>query len=137
MPRTIAEIDKLFAAGAETVTPTRAEWEAIQEVSKGYSANHLDVSRARREMERMTRISKPVWRACNVVAVQMRHEMSYAYRSGQVPAARIFDWEMRLSHSMDVSRLDLPETHPERMVDWGARMDHVVAFATTRERTSC
>ena len=48
MPSTIAEVDKLFAAGAECVTLPRAEWEAIQEVSKGYQANHLEVSRARR-----------------------------------------------------------------------------------------
>jgi hypothetical protein len=118
MPSTIAEVDELFAAGAETVTLTRAEWEAIQEISKGYSANHPDVSRARREMERVKRISKPVWRACKVVAAQMRDEMSYAYRSGQVPAGRLFDWEMRLRHSMDVSWSDLPENHPKRMVDW-------------------
>jgi hypothetical protein len=118
MPSTIAEVDKLFAAGAETVTLTRAEWEAIQDILKGYSANHLDVSHARREMERVKRISKPVWRACKVVAAQMRQEMSYAYRSGQVPAGRLFDWEMRLRHSMDVSWSDLPATHPKRMVDW-------------------
>ena len=33
MPSTIAEVDKLFAIGAESVTPTRAEWEAIQEIA--------------------------------------------------------------------------------------------------------
>ena len=31
---------------------------------------------------------------------------------------RLFDWEMRLRHSMDVSWSDLPLTHPKRMVDW-------------------
>jgi hypothetical protein len=118
MPSTIAEVDKLFAEGVESVTLTRAEWEAIQAISKGYSANHLEVSRARREMERVKRISKPVWRACKVVAAQMRDEMSYAYRSGQVPAGRLFDWEMRLRHSMDVSWSDLPQNHPKRMADW-------------------
>jgi hypothetical protein len=118
MPSTIAEIDKLFAAGAEWVTMTRAEWEAIQEISKGYFANHVEVSQAKREMDRVKRISKPVWRACKVVAAQMRQEMSYAYRSGQVPAGRIFDWEMRIRHSMDVSWSDLPENHPKRMSDW-------------------
>ena len=35
MPSTIAEVDKLFAAGAESVSLTRAEWEAIQTISKG------------------------------------------------------------------------------------------------------
>jgi hypothetical protein len=31
MPSTIAEVDKLFAAGAESVTLTRAEWDAAQD----------------------------------------------------------------------------------------------------------
>jgi hypothetical protein len=118
MPSTIADVDKLFAAGAESVTLTRAEWEAIQEVQKGYRAKATEVSSAKREVERITRISKPVWRACKVVAAQMRDEMSYAYRSKQVPAGRIFDWEMRLRHSMDVGWSDLPATHPRRMADW-------------------
>jgi hypothetical protein len=118
MPSTIAEVNKLFAAGAESVTLARAEWEAIHETSKGYHANGTEVSSAKREVARIARISKPVWRACKVVASQMRHEMSYAYRSGQVPAGRIFDWEMRLRHSMDVSWSDSPENHPKRMVDW-------------------
>jgi hypothetical protein len=54
MPSTIAEVDKLFAAGAESVTLTRAEWEAICEISDQYSANGLEVSRAKREMERVS-----------------------------------------------------------------------------------
>lgn len=29
MPSTIAEVEKLFTAGAESVTLSRAEWEAI------------------------------------------------------------------------------------------------------------
>lgn len=78
----------------------------------------VEVSQAKREVDRVKRISKPAWRACNVVAAQMRREMSYAYSSGQVPAGRIFDWEMRLRHSMDVSWSDLPANHPKRMVDW-------------------
>lgn len=118
MPSTIAEVDKLFAGGAESVTLTRAEWEAIQELSKSYHGNGTEVSRAKREVERIMRISKPVWRACKAVAAQMRQEMSYAYRTRQVPAGRIFDWEMRLRHSMDVSWADLPANHPKRMVDW-------------------
>jgi hypothetical protein len=50
------------------------------------------VSRAQREVECVKRISRPVWRACKAVAAQMRREMSYAYRSGQVPADRLLDW---------------------------------------------
>ena len=58
MPSTIAEIDRLFAAGAESVTLTRDDWCAIQELSKGYFANGLEVGRAQREMERVKRISR-------------------------------------------------------------------------------
>jgi hypothetical protein len=90
----------------------------MQAISKGYQASRTEVHQAQREMERVKRISKPVWRACKVVAAQMRNEMSYAYRSGHVPAGRIFDWEMRLRHSMDVGWSDLPQNHPKRMADW-------------------
>jgi hypothetical protein len=48
----------------------------------------------------------------------MRRAMSYAYISKQVPAGRIFDWEMRLRHSTDLSWHDLPANHPKRRVDW-------------------
>jgi hypothetical protein len=34
---------QLFAAGAESVMLSRAEWEAIQEISEGYFANRLEV----------------------------------------------------------------------------------------------
>jgi hypothetical protein len=118
MLSTIAEVDTLFAAGADAVTLTRAEWEEMQEVSKGYHANGTQVAHAKREVERIARISKPVWRACKVVAAQMRDEMSYAYRLGLVPTGRLFHWEMRLRHSMDVTWSDLSENHPKRMVDW-------------------
>ena len=54
MPTTIAEVDKHFAAGSETITLTRAEWEAIQEISKGYFANGIEVGQAKGEMERVS-----------------------------------------------------------------------------------
>lgn len=63
MPSTIADVDKHFATGAETVTLTRAEWEGIQEISKGYFANGIEAGQAKREMERVKRISRPMWRA--------------------------------------------------------------------------
>ena len=67
MPSTIAEVDNLFAEGAESVTLMRAEWQAIHEVSKGYFANRVEVSQASREVDRVQRISRPVWRACKAV----------------------------------------------------------------------
>ena len=117
MPSTIAEVDKLFAAGAESVTLTRAEWDGMQEVSKGYFANALQVSNAKRQMERVKRISRPVWRACKVVAMQMRSAMEgrHTAKPPVIALVRVRDWEMRLRHSMDVSWQDLPTDHPKRM----------------------
>jgi hypothetical protein len=120
VPSTIAEVGKLFVAGAESVTLTRAEWEGIREVSKGYHANCTEVSKAKREMERVKRISRPVWRACKVVAAQMRSAMEgrHMAKPPVIALVRVRDWEMRLRHSMDVSWSDLPMDHPKRMVDW-------------------
>ena len=120
VPSTIAEVDKLFAAGAESVTLTCAEWSSIQEIAKTYAANGLEVSRAQREVERVKRISRPVWRACKSVAAQMRRAMEgrHLAKPPVVALSRVQDWEMRLRHSMDVSWSDLPANHPKRMVDW-------------------
>jgi hypothetical protein len=120
MPSTIAEVNKLFAAGAESVTLTHADWNAIQEVSKGYFANGLEVGRAQREAERIKRISRPVWRACKVVAARMRSAMEGRHMAKPPVIALVWvrDWEMRLRHSMDVAWADLPANHPKRMVDW-------------------
>ena len=120
MPSTISEVDKLFATGEESVTLTRAEWEAIQEVSKGYFANGREVGRAQRESERVKRISRPVWRACKIVAMRMRSAMvgRHMAKPPVIALVRVRNWEMRLRHSMDVSWQDLPANHPKRMVDW-------------------
>jgi hypothetical protein len=79
MPFTIAEIKKLSEDGAESVTLTRAEWEALWEVARGYCANALEVGRAQREMERVQRISRPVWVACRVVSGQIRRALAGTY----------------------------------------------------------
>jgi hypothetical protein len=120
MPSTIAEVNKLFAAGAELVMLSRDDWNAIQEVSKGYFANGLEVGRAQREIERIKRISRPVWRACKAVAMQMRSaiEGRHIAKPPVVALTRVRNWEMRLRHSMDVSWQDLPANHPKRTVDW-------------------
>jgi hypothetical protein len=48
MSPTIAEVDKLFAVSAQAVTLTRAEWEAIQEVSKRSLRSSCDAGLWRR-----------------------------------------------------------------------------------------
>ena len=90
----------------------------MQSVSKAYIANGTDVVGTRREIERVKRISRPVWRACKVVTEQMRAAMSASAVSGFVRVQKVQDWEMRLRHSMDVSWADLLANHPKWMVDW-------------------
>ena len=99
---TIKEVDDYFASGAETVTLTRAEWSSIQEVSRGYFANGIEVSRAKAEAERVKRIARPLWRACKLVSRQTRACACSASRS------RVMDWEMRLRHATTVEWRDLP-----------------------------
>jgi hypothetical protein len=62
VPSTIAEVGKLFAAGAGSVTLTRAEWEAKQTVSKGYEANRTEVYNVQREAERQAHLEARVAR---------------------------------------------------------------------------
>jgi hypothetical protein len=120
MPSTIASVNALFADGAESVTLTRDDWMAIREVVRTYCANGAEVGTARREAERVKRVSRPVWRACIGVAASMRKAMEgrHLARPPVVALARVETWEMRLRHSMDVSWQDLPPGHPKRMVDW-------------------
>jgi hypothetical protein len=59
-----------------------------------------------------------VWRACKIVATQMRRASEYAAsRHAHVALSKVRDWEMRLRPSMDVSWSDLPADHPKQMVD--------------------
>jgi hypothetical protein len=120
MPSTIAAVNKLFADGAESVTLTRDDWSAICEVVRTYCATGLEASKARRETERVKRISRPVWRACLSVSAQMRKAMEGRHVANPpvIAMARVEGWEMRLRHSMDVSWQDFPTEHPKRMVDW-------------------
>ena len=99
---TINEVEDLFAGGAESVTLTRAEWSSIQEISRGYFANGIEVSRAKAETERVKRIARPLWWACKIVARQMRA------CSCSAPRSRVVDWEMRLRRAMTVEWRDLP-----------------------------
>jgi hypothetical protein len=70
MPVTIAEVNKLFADGANVITLSRAEWYAIQQTVKRYAATGLERSQAQREAERVKHISRPVWRS--TLAIKQR-----------------------------------------------------------------
>ena len=66
-------------------------------------------------------ITEPLLRDLHVDRVSYAQINLWATLLGAIvclPAGRIFEWEMRLRHSMDVSWSDLPENHPKRMVDW-------------------
>jgi hypothetical protein len=117
LPCTIAAVNALFADGAESVTLTRDDWRAILEVVHTYAATGNESRKARREAERVKRVSRPVWRACISVAASMRKAMKGKHLANPpvVALARVETWEMRLRHSMDVSWQDLPTNHPKRM----------------------
>ncbi|HEY6940623.1 hypothetical protein [Dokdonella sp.] len=109
---TIADIKAHFAAGAETVTLTKAEWDAVCDVVRAYCATGKERSAAVREAERVKRVARPVWRACAQVSERMRRALSRAPLA--VRADLVADWEMRLRHAMTVDWQDLPPGHPGR-----------------------
>jgi hypothetical protein len=109
---TLAEIKAHFAAGAESVTLTRAEWESICEVMRSYCATGSERRKAEQEAERVKRIAQPVWRASKTVITQMQRAI--AHGSLAIRTDRVADWEMRLRHAMTVDWHDLPAGHPRR-----------------------
>lgn len=113
---TIHEINEHFAAGHETVTLTAAEWQSIREVVRTYSATGYQRKAAERETERVKRIARPVWRACRIVAEQIRRARQ---RTSRVSDERLADWERRLRLAMEIDRkdsvpLNIPFPHVER-----------------------
>lgn len=60
----------MFAAGAESITLTREDWNAIQEISNGHFVDGLDVGRAQRETERIKREYRD---RCGARARRSRH----------------------------------------------------------------
>jgi hypothetical protein len=99
---TIAEVKDHFAAGAESATLTRAEWQSIIDVVDSYCATGLEASRAKAEAERVKRIARPLWRACKSVARQIRG------CGGSPSLWHLREWEMRLRHATEVDWRDLP-----------------------------
>jgi hypothetical protein len=100
--QSIREIEAHFAGGAESVTLTRKEWEGIQEIDIGYFATGCQLGAAEREIERVKRIARPLWRACKRVALQMR---GCACMASQY---QVRDWELRLRLATEVDWHDLP-----------------------------
>lgn len=98
---TIHEINEHFAAGNETVTLTAAEWQSIRDVVRTYAATGSQLHAAQRETERVKRIARPVWRACHIIAEQIRRA-----RSSRVTDDQLADWERRLRLAMEIDRKD-------------------------------
>jgi hypothetical protein len=116
---TIAAVDAHFAAGCESVTLTRAEWESIQEISQGYFKNGCEVRAAAAETERIRQITRPLWRACKAVSKQLQGAMTgNRGASVTVSRTRLQDWEMRLRHATDVNWRDLPAGHRLQRENW-------------------
>jgi len=99
---TIKEVENHFAAGAESVTLQKKEWNAIMEICRGYFATGTQLRKTEREIERIKRIAKALWWACKIISSQMR---ACGCSASQY---KISDWEIRLRLAMQVDWRDLP-----------------------------
>ena len=99
---TIKEVEAHFATGVESITLTHAEWNSIQEIQRQYSTNQNQVRKAEREVERVKRIARPMWRACKSVARGIRN------CAGSPSLWHLREWEMTLRHATTVDWRDLP-----------------------------
>lgn len=107
-----AEIERHFAYGAETITLTRAEWEAFYAQQQTFAATGLEVRKAQAEIERVKRVARPLWRAI----VRVRRSMAKTFercpgRAERIPRCDVEEWERLLRHAQDVDWQDLPAGH--------------------------
>ena len=107
-----AEIERHFAAGAESITLTRAEWEAFYTHQREYAATGLELRKAQAETERLKRIARPLWRA----VAKVRRGMAGALerrpgRAEAIPRSSVEAWERMLRYAQELDWKDLPAGH--------------------------
>ena len=101
---TSGQVEQHVAAGAESVTLTRYEWEEIMSTHRGYMANMSQVRKAEEETARIRKISLPMWYACRRVAREIRE-------CTEVPTThQLVSWEIDLRLVTEIDWRDLP-TH--------------------------
>ena len=104
-----ADIERHFATGAETITLTRAEWEAFYVQQREYSATGLELRKAQAETERVKRIARPLWSAVAKVRRSMAGALErHPGRAERVPRASVEAWERMLRYAQEVDWKDLP-----------------------------
>lgn len=107
-----AEIECHFATGAESITLTRAEWEAFYAQQCEYAATGLELRKAQTETERLKRIARPLWRA----VAKVRRGMAGALerrpgRAEAIPRSSVEAWERMLRYAQELDWKDLPAGH--------------------------
>ncbi len=109
---TIAEIELHFAAGAESITLTRAESEAFYAQQRDYAARGLELRKAQAETERVKRIARPLWSAVVKVGRSMAGALErLPGRAERVPRGSVEAWERMLRYAQELDWKDLPAGH--------------------------
>ena len=104
-------INKRLGDG-DTVTMTKEEWLALCEFWHGVSVHSNETSALRHELERVQRISRPLWRAARRVRDQMERALSTAtVADAHIARGRVEDWLIDLDCAMKVKISDLPAGH--------------------------
>ena len=107
-----AEIERHFAAGAESITLTRAEWEAFYTHQREYAATGLELRKAQAETERVKRIARPLWGAVAKVRGSMANALERRLgRSEAIPRGSVEAWERMLRYAQELDWKDLPAGH--------------------------
>ena len=100
---TSVQVEQHFAAGAESVTITRCEWEEIMATHRGYMANMSQVRKAEEETARIRKISLPMWYAWRCVAREIRE-------CQELPTThQLVSWEIDLRLVTEIDWRDLPK----------------------------
>lgn len=96
----------------DTVTMTREEWQALCEFWRGVSAHSNEASSLRDELDRVKRVSRPLWIAARRVRDQMDRAINSAVRAdAHVALEKVRDWRIALDCAMRVRISDLPAGH--------------------------
>lgn len=103
-----AEIERHFATGADSITLTRAEWEAFYVQQREYSATGLELRKAQAETERVKRIAQPLWRAVAKVRRSMAGALERRPGRAEVPRGSVEAWERMLRYAQELDWKDLP-----------------------------
>ena len=104
-------INKRLGDG-DRVEMTRSEWFALCEYWREVSAHSNEASSLRDELDRVKRVSRPLWIAARHVRDQMDRAIDSAVRANaHVALEKVRNWRIALDCAMQVRISDLPAGH--------------------------